>query len=101
MGVIGVKEVRYVNEKQWERIMKRRVQKELSKMRMYRDEECNEEQGVAAKKKYKYESRHLHAERRVRNEKGRFIKSKGWGYLAKPDESGEKIKKKRGRKSNK
>lgn len=34
--------------------MKRRVQKELTKMRMYRDQNENEEQEVAAKKKYKY-----------------------------------------------
>ncbi len=38
MGVVGVQEVRYVNEKQWERILKRRVQKELRKMRKLRQE---------------------------------------------------------------
>ena len=38
MAVIGIQEVRYVNEKQWERILKRRVQKELKKMRRLRQE---------------------------------------------------------------
>jgi hypothetical protein len=34
-----------------------------------------EPQQIMPLRKYKYESRHLHAEKRVRNEKGRFLGS--------------------------
>lgn len=76
INVLAIKEVRYVNPKQWERMMKRRIKREMDKLKKMTEEVAvPPEQPDTVLRKYKYESRHLHAEKRQRNEKGRFVGS--------------------------
>ena len=63
INVLAIKEVRYVNPKQWERMMKRRIKREMDKFKKMTEEVImlSPDQLEITNKKYKYESRHLHA----------------------------------------
>jgi hypothetical protein len=37
ISMVAMKEVRYVNSKQWERMMKRRIKREMEKMKYFTD----------------------------------------------------------------
>lgn len=85
-------------------MLKRRIKREMCRMKNMTDDVMlpTEQLELPSNKKYKYESRHLHAKERKRNEKGRFIGSNNQFNAAKPKPSdGEVVKKKRGRKSKK
>jgi hypothetical protein len=77
-------EPRYVNYKQWPRMIKRRVKKGLELYLKGQSEAQPTAQG------YRYQSRHDHAVRRERV-KGRFVATR-------PEEERNRVRTKRGRK---